>query len=53
MKTKGNLENLIIQESRIMHKFIFELTSFLQEKIKLVNEEIDKMEKVSVFSLIY
>jgi len=51
MKTKGNLENLIIQEYRIMHKFIFELTSFSQEKIKLLNEEIDKMEKASVFFL--
>lgn len=29
-----------------MHKFIYELTTFNSEKIKLLNDEIDKMEKV-------
>ena len=49
IKTKTDLGSLIVQEYHIMHKFIFELTSFAQEKIRMVNEDIEKMEKVHNF----
>lgn len=52
LRTKANLEQLIISEYKIMHKYINELFIVDNEKIKILNEEIDKMEKVIIYFFI-